>query len=155
MYLPAALVLLLSVLTSAQDVTHVTACTTKENNLQMYCKFTPDGNSTINCDFLENDKKMGGTQPGYNADPTFKNRVNVTLLASTKDTCRLILTGFAKDKSNNYTCEITQGKTASKVLAVNGKSVVPCSALSVLFQAPALLMLSVMSLPALLQLLSV
>ncbi|KAG5843997.1 hypothetical protein ANANG_G00156800 [Anguilla anguilla] len=130
---------LLGVLT-AQEVKELTSCQTKEKNLRMDCKYTvPDTSKALTCEYRQEGKVMGSTDPKATVDTPFKNRANVTLLGV--NVCRLVLTGLSQDKPKNNTCIITQGKSANKTVAVDPKTLIPCSAISVLFQtSPAVLL---------------
>ncbi|KAJ8401683.1 hypothetical protein AAFF_G00376540 [Aldrovandia affinis] len=145
MYLLTALCLLGFL--SAQEVTELTSCLTKEKNLRMDCKYTLTDTSTKpTCDYKQGTKVMGSTDTTVKPDSTFKNRANVTLMDKM---CRLSLTGFSESGAKNYTCIIKQKTAADRTALVDGKALATCSAFSTLLQTgPALL--TVMLLPLLL-----
>ncbi|XP_069038901.1 thy-1 membrane glycoprotein [Lepisosteus oculatus] len=152
MYLSPTLILLFSVVSLAQKVTELYPCLTKENNLRMDCKYevsSPSPNPV--CNFTQDSKLMGSTDPSAQPDSTFKNRVNVSLTGSSM--CRLYLTGLSDDKAYNYICMISQsGKSTNMSRTVGKRDLQTCSAISVLFQAVPTMLLCVMSFPLLLEL---
>uniref|UniRef100_A0A3B3Q871 Uncharacterized protein n=1 Tax=Paramormyrops kingsleyae TaxID=1676925 RepID=A0A3B3Q871_9TELE len=117
-------------------------CRTKDNQLRVDCKF-PSNNSSATpyCEFLQNSKLLGSTDPGARPAP-IQGRVNVTMV--TPNMCRLSVDGIDEKKASTYTCRVLHGKDqeASTLLA--------CSAISVVFQFTPGLLRTMMSLPLLL-----
>ncbi|XP_035288329.1 obscurin-like isoform X2 [Anguilla anguilla] len=122
------------------EVKELASCKTKDKNLRMDCKYTvPNTSKALTCEYRQEGKVIGSTDPKAAVESTFKNRVSVTLLNG--NVCRLRLTGFSENKPKNHTCIITQGTSARKSVVVNSKTLIPCSAISVLFQtSPAVLL---------------
>ncbi|KAI1903293.1 hypothetical protein AGOR_G00025710 [Albula goreensis] len=148
MYLLTTLCLL--VVVAAQEVTELTSCKTKENNLRMDCKYKPtDPPTDVICEYRQDNKLMGSTDPKASPEPAFKNRANVTIIAG--PVCRLSLTGFSEDKPKNNTCIIKQKNTASKSELVDAKKLATCSAFSILLQTSPKAMLVMTFLPLLLE----
>ncbi|KAJ8343100.1 hypothetical protein SKAU_G00330280 [Synaphobranchus kaupii] len=137
---------------SAQEVTELTSCLTKEKNLMMDCKFTlTNKTAPPTCEYKQDGDVMGSTDSSVTPEPTFKKRANVTLLVG--NICRLLLTGFSADKAKNHTCIIKQMMTATKSVLVESKSLLHCSAISMLFQTSPKMLLTAILLPVLLEIL--
>ncbi|KAL0193451.1 hypothetical protein M9458_011747, partial [Cirrhinus mrigala] len=91
---------------SAQSDLKLTACVNKEQNLEMFCKFTPvsDPKLTI-CYYKVKSVVVGSTDSTLSPDKTYQNRATVYI---EENTCKLLLKGFSDDKPQNYTCYIKQ-----------------------------------------------
>lgn len=134
---------------SAQEVTKLTSCQTKDKNLRMDCEYTlPDQAKKPTCEYRQDDQVMGSTDSTVKPEPTFKNRANVTLLEG--NVCRLVLTGFSQEKAKNNTCIIKEAGTANRTQLVDPKTVLTCSAISMLFQSISKVLLAMTLLPVLL-----
>ncbi|KAG7484816.1 hypothetical protein MATL_G00054710 [Megalops atlanticus] len=128
-----------------------------ERNLRVDCEFpktyVPPGPY---CEFKQDSRLMASTRPNAQPIPELKRRSNVTLVNPYK--CRLTyarLQGSFDDKAYTYTCRIIQGPQAlENSMALHQRNVPICAALSVLFQGAPSLLLTVMSLPVILGLLS-
>ncbi len=104
---------------SAQTSLQLSSCLTKDQNLEMYCKFTPDPKLQKTCYYMTENKLVGSTNTSITPDSTFKNRATVSIV---EDMCKLNLNGFSADKPQNYTCFIKQTATPVSVSAVVEKS---------------------------------
>ncbi|KAK6316621.1 hypothetical protein J4Q44_G00120210 [Coregonus suidteri] len=130
MYILATAVCLLG-FASAQKVTLLNSCLSKENNLRMDCKYELTAASPVpTCTYTQENNVVGSTDPATSQDPTFKNRADVAIMEGST-TCRLILTGLSDDKPKNFTCTIKQKETVSKTSTVEKKLLQKCSAWSV------------------------
>lgn len=106
---------------SAQTSLQLSSCLTKDQNLDMYCKFTPVSDSKLQktCYYMTENKLVGSTNMSSTPESTFKNRATVSIV---ENMCKLNLKGFSDDKPKNYTCFIKQTATAVSVSAVVDKS---------------------------------
>lgn len=100
---------------SSQTINDLTACVTKEQNLQMECKFTSEKQTSLTCTYEVDKKVVASTNASKIVDPTYKGRGTAKI---TNDVCVLTLTGFSSDKSTVYNCIIQQEKSVSKELLV-------------------------------------
>ncbi|KAJ8266265.1 hypothetical protein GJAV_G00128460 [Gymnothorax javanicus] len=129
-----------------------------ERNLRVDCDFTRSSDVPPGpfCEYKQDSRLMGSTLPNAQPFPDLKRRSNVTLVTPYK--CRLIyarIQGAFDEKPYTYTCRVIQGTDAlENSIALHQRNVPVCSALSVLFQGVPSLLLTVMSLPVFLQLLS-
>uniref|UniRef100_A0A4W5KL57 Immunoglobulin V-set domain-containing protein n=1 Tax=Hucho hucho TaxID=62062 RepID=A0A4W5KL57_9TELE len=147
MYILATAVCLLG-FASAQKVTNLNSCLTKEQNLRMDCEYELTALSPVpTCTYNLENNVVGSTDPAMSPDPTFKNRGTVTIMEGST-TCRLNLTGLSDDKPKNFTCTIKQKETVSKSSIVEKKLLLPCSAWS---EHGSMLMMTVTSLVLLLE----
>lgn len=93
---------------TAQTSLVITSCLTKEQNLQMTCKFTPaptpDPKISV-CNFMSEGKLVASSNASIVPDTPFKGR---TKLAFEQNMCLLNLTGFSSDKPQDFTCNIKQ-----------------------------------------------
>lgn len=105
---------------TGQTSLQITSCVTKNQNLEMYCKFTPASGTNLPkiCFYMMENKLVASTNSTSTPAPEFKNRANVSIV---DNTCKLLLTGFSEDKPQNYTCFIKQTASAS-VSAIVEKS---------------------------------
>lgn len=93
---------------SSQKIDDLSACLTKEQNLNLTCKFTPKQGGMPVCVFTMDKKVVATSNVTGTVDPTYKNRASVTM----KDNvCTLILTGFSADQPETYVCTINQDST--------------------------------------------
>lgn len=106
---------------TGQTSLQISSCITKDQNLQMYCKFipAPDPKLPKNCYYKTEDKVIASTNSSMPQDNTFKNRANVSIV---DNTCELLLKGFSDDKPKNYTCFIKQTASPGSVSATVEKS---------------------------------
>uniref|UniRef100_A0A8C7N4T8 Uncharacterized LOC109873284 n=1 Tax=Oncorhynchus kisutch TaxID=8019 RepID=A0A8C7N4T8_ONCKI len=133
---------------SAQKVTKLTSCLTKEKNLRMDCEYELTAATPVpTCTYTQENNVVGSTDPAKSQDPTFKNRGAVAIMEGIS-ICRLNLTGFSDDKPKNFTCTIKQKETVSKTSTVEKKLLLQCSAWS---EHGSMLMLTVTSLVLLLE----
>lgn len=103
---------------SAQKVTKLTSCLTKEKNLRMDCEYELTAATPVpTCTYTQENNVVGSTDPAKIQDPTFKNRGAVAIMEGIS-TCRLNLTGLSDDKPKNFTCTIKQKETVSKTSTV-------------------------------------
>ncbi|XP_041947768.1 thy-1 membrane glycoprotein [Alosa sapidissima] len=131
-------------LATAQTVTDITSCITKENNLRMECNFNPIETPSPTCKFTQGDKIVASTYEKQ--DPTYKNRANITMMDKV---CEMSLTGLP-DNPQEFKCTIKQTVESSKVATVDKKTTAKCSGISVLLQEGTGLFLVLMTLPLLL-----
>ncbi len=104
---------------SAQIPPQLSSCLTKDQNLDMYCKFTLDPKIKETCYYMTENKLVGSTNISSSPDSTFKNRANVSIV---KNVCTLNLKGFSADQPKTYTCFIKQTATPVSVSAEVDKS---------------------------------
>ncbi|XP_077096877.1 thy-1 membrane glycoprotein [Siphateles boraxobius] len=134
---------------SGQTALQISSCLTKEQNLQMSCKFTPATNPKLpkTCYYMTENKLIGNSNSSIAPDNTFKNRANVSM---TDTTCELYLKGFSDDKPKNYTCVIKQNDSPVSIMAVVDKSKLQtCSAWCVVQHSGAALLLTFLTFPLL------
>ncbi|XP_051749088.1 thy-1 membrane glycoprotein [Ctenopharyngodon idella] len=151
-YTAFATLFLLGVATG-QTSLQISSCITKDQNLQMYCKFipAPDPKLPKNCYYKTEDKVIASTNSSMPQDNTFKNRANVSIV---DNTCELLLKGFSDDKPKNYTCFIKQTASPGSVSATVEKSKLQaCSAWCVVQHSGAALLLAILTFPLLSELL--
>ncbi|XP_073697211.1 thy-1 membrane glycoprotein [Garra rufa] len=138
---------------SAQTSLQLSACVNKEQNLEMFCKFTPaqDPKLTKTCYYMTENKLVGSTNSSSIPDSTFKNRATVAI---EENTCKLLLKGFSEDKPKNYTCYIKQTAMPVSAVAVVEKSKLQtCSAWCVMQHSGVALLLAFLTFPLLSELL--
>ncbi|KAL0993797.1 hypothetical protein UPYG_G00114070 [Umbra pygmaea] len=126
MYILATAVCLLG-FASAQTVTELTICLTKENNTQIDCKYQLNTTSPkFTCAYTQDGLVVSSTNASEKQAPIFKDRGNVTVIG--QNICRLTLTEITSDKAKNYTCIIRQTKTSK--MQISTASLAQCSAWS-------------------------
>ncbi|XP_058238433.1 thy-1 membrane glycoprotein [Hemibagrus wyckioides] len=126
---------------SSQKIDDLSACLTKEQNLNLTCKFTPKQGDMPVCNFAINKKVVATTNTTGAVDPTYKNRASVTLKGNV---CSLTLTGFSADQPETYVCTIYQNNTnAEQSKTVEKKNMSPCSDANVLKHGGVILLLAV------------
>uniref|UniRef100_A0A672LQ78 Thy-1 cell surface antigen n=1 Tax=Sinocyclocheilus grahami TaxID=75366 RepID=A0A672LQ78_SINGR len=138
---------------SAQTSLQLSSCLTKDQNLDMYCKFTPASDPKLQktCYYMTENKLVGSTNMSTIPDSTFKNRATVSIA---ENMCKLNLKGFSDDQPKNYTCFIKQTATPMSVSAVVDKSKLQtCSAWGVMQHSGAALLLAFLTFPLLSELL--
>ncbi|XP_042564499.1 thy-1 membrane glycoprotein isoform X2 [Clupea harengus] len=135
-------------LATAQTITDLTSCITKENNLKMECNFNPAASASPPpmCKFTQGNKIVGSTDRAEEQDATYRHRANVTIKASV---CELYLTGLS-DNAQDFKCTIKQTEMKDKTARVVRKEIPTCSAaLSILLQKGTGLFFIFMTLPLL------
>ncbi|KTG38529.1 hypothetical protein cypCar_00003012 [Cyprinus carpio] len=153
MYYTAFATFFLLGVASAQTSLQLSFCLTKDQNLDMNCKFTPASDPKLQktCYYMTENKLVGSTNASNIPDSTFKNRATVSLV---ENVCKLNLKGFSDDKPKNYTCYIKQTATPVSVSAVVDKSKLQtCSAWCVMQHSGAALLLAFLTVPLLSELL--
>ncbi len=152
MYYTAFATFFLLGVASAQTSLQLSFCVTKDQNLDMYCKFTPASDPKLQktCYYMTENKLVGSTNSSATPDSTFKNRANVSLV---ENVCKLNLKGFSDDKPKNYTCFIKQSATVSVSAIVDKSKPQACSAWCVMQHSGAALLLAFLTLPLLSELL--
>lgn len=103
-------------LATAQTITDLTSCITKENNLKMECNFNPAASASPPpmCKFTQGNKIVGSTDRAEEQDATYRHRANVTIKASV---CELYLTGLS-DNAQDFKCTIKQTEMKDKTARV-------------------------------------
>ncbi|XP_043096160.1 thy-1 membrane glycoprotein [Puntigrus tetrazona] len=144
-YYTAFAAFLLLGLASAQSSLQLSSCLTKDQNLNLSCKFTPSSGPKT-CYFMTENKLVGSTNASSVPDSTFKNRATVSIV---ENVCNLNLNGFADDKPKNYTCYIKQTSTASAFVLVDKSKLQTCSAWCVMQHSGAALLLAFLTFPLL------
>ncbi|XP_059405187.1 thy-1 membrane glycoprotein [Carassius carassius] len=152
MYYTAFVTFFLLGVASAQTSLQLSFCVTKDQNLDMYCKFTPASDPKLQkiCYYMTENKLVGSTNSSANPDSTFKNRANVSIV---ENMCKLNLKGFSDDKPRNYTCFIKQNASVSVSAVVDKSKLQACSAWCVMQHSGAALLLAFLTLPLLSELL--
>lgn len=151
MYYTAFATFFLLGVASAQNPPQLSSCLTKDQNLDMYCKFTLDPKIKETCYYMTENKLVGSTNISSSPDSTFKNRANVSIVGNV---CKLNLKGFSADQPKNYTCFIKQTATPVSVSAEVDKSKLQaCSAWCVMQHSGAALLLAFLTFPLLSELL--
>ncbi|XP_067294956.1 thy-1 membrane glycoprotein [Pseudorasbora parva] len=137
---------------TGQNSLQISSCLTKDQNLQMYCRFTASDPKVLNtCFYMTDNKLIGSTNTSSLPDSTFKNRANVSL---SDTTCELYLKGFSDDKPKNYTCYFKQKDMQVSASATVEKSKLQtCSAWCVVQHSGAALLLAFLTFPLLSELL--
>ncbi|KAK7164532.1 hypothetical protein R3I94_003052 [Phoxinus phoxinus] len=139
---------------SGQTSLQISSCVTKEQNLQMSCKFTPatDPKLPKTCYYMTESKYIGSTNSSsIPPDSTFKKRANVSL---SNTACELYLTGFSNDKPQNFTCFIKQTDLPVSITAIVDKSTLQtCSAFGVVQHSGTALLLAFLTFTVLSELL--
>ncbi|XP_048043663.1 thy-1 membrane glycoprotein [Megalobrama amblycephala] len=151
-YTAFATLFLLGVATG-QTSLQISSCLTKEQNLEMYCKFTPASGSSLpkTCYYMTESELIASTNSSSIPNPTFKNRANISIV---DNTCKLSLNGFSADKPKNYTCFIKQTASPVSVSATVDKSKLQtCSGWCVVQHSGAALLLAILTFPLLSELL--
>lgn len=102
---------------TSQTITSLTACQTKEQNLQMECKFSKDTLSKmpIICSYELDKKVVASSNNSKPVDATYKDRGTAII---TGETCMLELKGFSDDSPKTYICNIQQDKSVTQELSV-------------------------------------
>ncbi|KAK7173098.1 hypothetical protein R3I93_003046 [Phoxinus phoxinus] len=132
---------------SGQTSLQISSCLTKEQNLQMSCKFTPatDPKLPTTCYYMTESKYIGSTNSSIPPESTFKNRANVSL---SNTACELHLTGLPSDNPQNYTCFIKQTDSPVSITAiVDKRTLQTCSAFGVVQHSGAALLLAFLTFP--------
>lgn len=93
---------------SSQSINSLTACLTKDQNLQMECRFTLPNQGNATCTYIVDKKVAASTNITNKVDPAFQNRGSVNMHS---DKCVFTLTGFADSEPKMYNCTIQQDKS--------------------------------------------
>ncbi|KAF6728820.1 hypothetical protein FQA47_000371 [Oryzias melastigma] len=136
---------------SAQKVVQLMYCSIGENHLRMDCKYAlPQESPEPFCKYTQGERLLDTTDPDEEQHAPFKNRAKARLFPG--NICRLLFKNLPNGKSN-FTCNIKQAEsgTATKTSVVEKMLLLPCSAWSVLFQSCSGLLLTLMTLPVLLE----
>ncbi|KAK2828525.1 hypothetical protein Q5P01_019559 [Channa striata] len=134
---------------SAQKVIHY--CSIDEDHLRMDCKYSVAPESPeVFCKYTHGEKILGTTDPNEEQYAISKNRAKVRIFPG--NICRLLYRNLPNGKSN-FTCSIKQANltTVSKTSVVEKKLLLPCASWSVLLQSCSGLLLTLMTLPMLLE----
>uniref|UniRef100_A0A672YDB0 Immunoglobulin V-set domain-containing protein n=1 Tax=Sphaeramia orbicularis TaxID=375764 RepID=A0A672YDB0_9TELE len=132
----------------------LTYCSLDDNNhLRMDCKYAvpAESESEVYCKYTQGETRLLDTTfPDEEQHAPFKKRAKVRLFPG--NICRLLFKNLPNGKSN-FTCNIKQGDSATvtKSTVVEKKLLLPCSAWSVLLQSCSGLLLTLMTLPMLLE----
>uniref|UniRef100_A0A1A8ELK3 Thy-1 cell surface antigen n=1 Tax=Nothobranchius korthausae TaxID=1143690 RepID=A0A1A8ELK3_9TELE len=136
---------------SAQKVVQLAYCSVAQNHLRMDCKYAlPAESPEVLCKYTQGGRLLDTTDPNEEQPTSLKNRAKVRLFPG--NNCRLLFKNLPEGKSN-FTCNIKQGEssTATKTSKVDKMLLLPCSAWSVLLQSCSGLLLTLMTLPLLLE----
>ncbi|TRY93165.1 hypothetical protein DNTS_012853 [Danionella cerebrum] len=132
---------------TAQTSLKLSSCLTKDQNLQMFCSFTPASDPKLpkNCYYMTENKLVGSTNVSMIPDSTFQNRAEVTIA---NDNCQLLLKGISSDKPKNYTCFIKQTTIPVSVIqAVDKSKLQTCSAWCVMQHGGVALLIAFLTFP--------
>ncbi|KAK9536416.1 hypothetical protein VZT92_006195 [Zoarces viviparus] len=143
--------LLLFGFASAQKVIQLNYCSIGEHLLRMDCKYAvPAESPQPFCKYTNGERLFDTTDPDEEQHAPFKKRARVRIFPG--NICRLLFKNLPKGKSN-FTCNIKlpDSATASKTSVVEKKLLLPCSGWSVLLQSCSGLLLTLMTLPMLLE----
>ncbi|KAL4647544.1 hypothetical protein GN956_G8021 [Arapaima gigas] len=145
-------VALTSTLTPPVSGQELHPCLTEEKNLRMDCTFERS-NITIQpyCEFRQDGKLLGTTEPRNQLTPEQGKQINVTL--HEPNVCRLTM-AIISEKASTYTCRVLQNDSREKSMALHMKTLPTCSAASSVFQGMPSLLLTLMSLLVLLGILN-
>ncbi|XP_072230960.1 thy-1 membrane glycoprotein [Leuresthes tenuis] len=141
---------------SAQKVIQLSYCSIGENHLRMDCKYAvPAESPEAFCKYTQGaqgERLLDTTDPDEEQHAPFKNRAKVRIFPG--NNCRLLFKNLPNGKSN-FTCNIKlpDSATATKTSVVEKKLLLPCSAWSVLLQSCSGLLLTLMTLPVLVEIL--
>ncbi|XP_067348393.1 thy-1 membrane glycoprotein-like [Channa argus] len=135
---------------SAQKAIQLAYCSIDEDHLRMDCKYslTPESPEAF-CKYTQGEKLLDTTDSNEEQHALSKSRAKVRIFPG--NICRLLFKNLPHGKSN-FTCSIKQANlTTSKTSVVEKKLLLPCSAWSVLLQSCNGLLLTLMTLPMLLE----
>ncbi|XP_051977538.1 thy-1 membrane glycoprotein [Xyrauchen texanus] len=137
---------------AAQSILQISSCLTKEQNLRLLCRFTPNPDTKLlNCYYKTEGKLVGSTNSSHEPDSSFKNRATVAIVS---DVCQLNLTGFSNDKPQNFTCIIKQtAPEVSKSATVEKSKLSTCSAWCAMQHSAVALLLAFLTFPLMSELL--
>ncbi|KAM4545086.1 thy-1 membrane glycoprotein [Odontesthes bonariensis] len=138
---------------SAQKVIQLSYCSVNDNDLRMDCKYAvPAESPEPFCKYTQGERLFDTTDPDEEQHAPFKKRAKVRIFPG--NNCRLLFRNLPNGKSN-FTCNIKlpDSATASKTSVVEKKLLLPCSAWSVLLQSCSGLLLTLMTLPVLVEIL--
>uniref|UniRef100_A0A3Q3R308 Thy-1 cell surface antigen n=1 Tax=Monopterus albus TaxID=43700 RepID=A0A3Q3R308_MONAL len=134
---------------STQKVIQLTYCSIDEHHLRMDCKYAvPAESPEVFCKYTQRERLLDTTNPDEEQHAPFKNRAKVRIFPG--NICRLLYKNLPSGKFN-FTCNIKQDGSASKTSLVEKRLLLPCSAWSVLLQNCSGLLLTLMTLPMLLE----
>lgn len=138
-------------LASAQKIIQLAYCSLDEHNLRMDCKYAlPAESPEPFCKYTHGERLFDTTDPDEEQHAPFKKRAKVRIFPG--NNCRLLFKNLPNGKSN-FTCNIKYSDSviATKTSVVDKKLLLPCSAWSVLLQSCSGLLLTLMTLPMLLE----
>ncbi|XP_070700138.1 thy-1 membrane glycoprotein-like [Pempheris klunzingeri] len=136
---------------SAQRVIQLNYCSIDEHNLRMDCKYAlPSEAPEPFCKYTHGERLFDTTDPEEEQHAPFKKRAKARIFPG--NVCRLLFKNLPNGKSN-FTCNIkyADSTTATKTSVVEKKLLLPCSTWSVLLQSCSGLLLTLMTLPMLLE----
>ncbi|XP_074467530.1 thy-1 membrane glycoprotein [Sebastes fasciatus] len=136
---------------SGQKVIQLNYCSLNENNLRMDCKYAvPAESPEPFCKYTNGERLFDTTDPDEEQHAPFKKRARARIFPG--NICRFLFKNLPNGKSN-FTCTIRLPDvgTASKTSVVEKRLLLPCSAWSVLLQSCSGLLLTLMTLPLLLE----
>ncbi|CAK6953862.1 hypothetical protein FQA47_000371 [Scomber scombrus] len=119
----------------------------------MDCKYAvPAESPEVFCKYTQGERLLDTTNPDEEQHVPFKHRAKARLFPG--NICRLLFKNLPNGKSN-FTCNIKGSQadsvTAIKTSVVEKKLLLPCTAWSVLLQSCSGLLLTLMTLPMLLE----
>ncbi|CAB1431849.1 unnamed protein product [Pleuronectes platessa] len=136
---------------SAQRIIQLTYCSIDEHHLRMDCRYSLSGESPEPfCKYTQGERLFDTTDPDEEQHAPFRKRAKARIFPG--NICRLLFKNLPNGKSN-FTCNIRQANssTATKTSVVEKKLLLPCSAWSILLQSCSGLLLTLMTLPMLLE----
>ncbi|XP_067463189.1 thy-1 membrane glycoprotein-like [Thunnus thynnus] len=138
---------------SAQKVVQFTYCLKDELHLRMDCKYSaPAESPEVFCKYTQGERLLDTTDPNEEQHAPFKKRAKARIFPG--NICRLLFRNLPSGK-HSFTCNIkgTQADnvTSSKTSEIDKKLLLACSAWSVLLQSCSGLLLTLMTLPMLLE----
>ncbi|CAG5874971.1 thy-1 membrane glycoprotein isoform 1-T2 [Menidia menidia] len=134
---------------ATQKVIQLSYCSIDENHLRMDCKYAlPAESPEAFCKYTQGERLLDTTNPDEEQHAPFKHRAKARIFPG--NNCRLLFKNLPSGKSN-FTCNIKlpDSATATKTSVVEKKLLLPCSAWSVLLQSCGGLLLTLVTLPVL------
>ncbi|KAM8834772.1 thy-1 membrane glycoprotein isoform 1-T2 [Synchiropus picturatus] len=139
-------------LASAQKVIQMSYCAVGEDHLRVDCKYALPAESTeAFCKYTQGERLLDSTDPEEEQPAAFKTRARARLFPG--NICRLLYKDLPKGKSN-FTCNIRPVEsptTVSKTWVIEKKLLLPCSSWSLQLHSCSALILTFLTLPALLE----
>uniref|UniRef100_A0A665UCD0 Immunoglobulin V-set domain-containing protein n=1 Tax=Echeneis naucrates TaxID=173247 RepID=A0A665UCD0_ECHNA len=136
---------------SGQKVIQMNYCSIDEDHLRIDCKYAISAESPeVFCKYTQGERLLDTTDPDEEQHAPFKNRAKARIFPG--NNCRLLFKNLPMGKSN-FTCNIKQpdSATASKTSVIEKKLLLPCCAWSILLQSYSGLLLTLVTLPMLLE----